>query len=38
MRPMDVVHSLGDVWRAWSRGGVAARVPVLAELTAPRRV
>jgi NAD(P)H-hydrate epimerase len=36
MRPMDVVHALSDVWRAWGRGGVAPRLPVLAELAAPR--
>lgn len=37
MRPMDVVHSLGDVWRGWGRGGVAPRAPILAELAAPLR-
>ncbi|HEY4322058.1 MAG TPA: NAD(P)H-hydrate dehydratase [Gemmatimonadales bacterium] len=35
MRPMDVVQSLPDVWRAWSRGARVPRSPWLLELPAP---
>jgi NAD(P)H-hydrate epimerase len=35
MRPMDVVQSLPDVWRAWSRHVTLRRAPWLLELPAP---
>ena len=39
MRPMDVVHALPDLWRAWDLRGAARpapRAPVLVELERPR--
>jgi NAD(P)H-hydrate epimerase len=38
MRPMDVVHSLPEVWRRWTRGAASPRAPILTELPAPVRL